>query len=228
MLLHFGWRAALAVLLNAAILTLVCRRALLERSIGTGRGVNAEEGKPEARPPVPPFVIGVHLLFLVGVVLTAHHPAIFMGLLMLFIGFTEAYKRHQNPLMVKEGLIVGFFLAGLVVLGGLQKWWLQDLLGGLEPFVLFWGATLLTAITDNAALTYLGSLVEGTNDAWRYMLVAGAVTGGGLTVIANAPNPAGFSILKNYFPDGSISAGRLFLSALAPTLVAALMFLLPV
>jgi Na+/H+ antiporter NhaD/arsenite permease-like protein len=102
------------------------------------------------------------------------------------------------------------------------------LLGGLEPFFLFFWATLLTAITDNAALTYLGSQVEGTNDAWRYMLVAGAVTGGGLTVIANAQNPAGFSILKNYFPDGSISACRLFLSALAPTLVAALMFLLPV
>jgi hypothetical protein len=40
---------------------------------------------------------------------------------MLFIGFTEAYKRHQNPLMVKEGLMVGFSLAGLVVLGGLQN-----------------------------------------------------------------------------------------------------------
>src|SRR3546814_11932794 len=81
--------------------------------------------------------------------------------------------------------MVGFFLAGLVVLGGLQKWWLQDLLGGLEPTVLFWGATALTAITDNAALTYLGSLVEGASPAWHYMLVAGAVTGGGLTVIAN-------------------------------------------
>jgi Na+/H+ antiporter NhaD/arsenite permease-like protein len=177
---------------------------------------------------VPLLVMLVHLVFLVAVVLSAHHPAIFLGLLMMFIGFAEAYKRHQSRLMIKEGLMVGFFLAGLVVLGGLQKWWLQDLLGGLEPFVLFWGATALTAITDNAALTYLGSLVEGTSEAWRYMLVAGAVTGGGLTVIANAPNPAGFAILKNHFPDGSISSGRLFLSALAPTLVAAVMFLLPV
>lgn len=228
MMVHFGWRAVVAVVLNAAILTLVCRRALLERSVGTGQGVNAKESDIATRAPVPHLVVAVHLSFLVGVVLSAHHPAIFMGLLMMFIGFSEAYKRHQNPLMVKEGLMVGFFLAGLVVLGGLQKWWLQDLLGGLEPAVLFWGSTLLTAITDNAALTYLGSLVEGTSDAWRYMLVAGAVTGGGLTVIANAPNPAGFAILKNYFPDGSISAGRLFLSALAPTLVAAAMFLLPV
>jgi len=123
--------------------------------------------------------------------------------------------------------MVGFFLAGLIVLGGLQKWWLQDLLGGMSPLALYWGATLLTAVTDNAALTYLGSLVEGTGEAWRYMLVAGAVTGGGLTVIANAPNPAGFSILKSTFPGSSISPLRLFLGALGPTLVAAMFFLLP-
>lgn len=129
--------------------------------------------------------------------------------------------------MIKEGLMVGFFLAGLVTLGGLQKWWLQDLLADLSPVVLFWGATALTAVTDNAALTYLGSLVEGSNELWRYMLVAGAVTGGGLTVIANAPNPAGFSILKSYFPNGTIAPLKLFLSALPPTLLAAFLFLLP-
>ena len=146
---------------------------------------------------------------------------------MLFIGYTQAYASYQNPLLIREGLMVGFFLAGLVVLGGLQKWWLQDLLGGLSPMVLFWGSTALTAITDNAALTYLGSLVEGTSELWRYMLVAGAVTGGGLTVIANAPNPAGFSILKNCFPNGAISPLRLLGAAAIPTMVAAFMFLLP-
>src|SRR5690606_31485108 len=138
-----------------------------------------------------------------------------------------AYERHQNPLLIREGLMVGFFLAGLVVLGGLQQWWLQDLLAGLSPMVLYWGSTALTAVTDNAALTYLGSLVVGTSEEWRYMLVAGAVTGGGLTVIANAPNPAGFSILKGCFPDGAISPLKLLLSAALPTLVAAVMFLLP-
>ncbi|MFJ1300443.1 putative Na+/H+ antiporter [Pseudomonadota bacterium AL_CKDN230030165-1A_HGKHYDSX7] len=222
---HFGWRAAVAVIINAALLTFICREALVDG--GLGKGVAAGEGE-DTRTRVPAWVIFVHLVFLVAVVLTAHHPAVFLGLLMMFIGFAEAYKRHQNRLLIKEGLMVGFFLAGLVVLGGLQKWWLQDLLGGLSPTVLYWGATALTAITDNAALTYLGSLVEGTSDAWRYMLVAGAVTGGGLTVIANAPNPAGFAILKNQFPDGSISSGKLFLAALVPTGVAACMFLLPV
>jgi hypothetical protein len=219
---HFGWRALLAVVLNAGILTWICRRHLLDGTLGM------VEETDKKRQPVPWSVIAIHAAFLVGVVLSAHHPVVFLGLLMLFIGYAHAYQRYQNPLMIREGLMVGFFLAGLVVLGGLQKWWLQDLLAGLSPMVLYWGATVLTAVTDNAALTYLGSLVEGTSEAWRYMLVAGAVTGGGLTVIANAPNPAGFSILKSCFPDGSISPLKLLLSALIPTLVAAAMFLLPV
>jgi len=224
MLGHFGWRATAAVVANALVLTLVCRKALLASEIGIDRGVNAKGAPDQTLLAVPPICMVVHVFFLVAIVLAAHHPAVFLGLFMMFIGYTEAYKRFQSRLMVKEGLMVGFFLAGLVVLGGLQKWWLQDLLGSLSPTVLYWGATLLTAVTDNAALTYLGSLVEGTDAAWRYMLVAGAVTGGGLTVIANAPNPAGFAILKATFPNGTIAAGPLFAAALIPTLVAALMF----
>jgi len=217
---HFGWRAAVAVCINAGLLTIICRKHLLNGDIG-------RDEQPTARPPVPFVVIAIHLAFLVGVVLSAHHPILFLGFLMLFIGYAHAYSRHQNPLLIREGLMVGFFLAGLVLLGGLQQWWLQDLLAGLSPVVLYWGATALTAITDNAALTYLGSLVTGTDEAWRYMLVAGAVTGGGLTVIANAPNPAGFAILKGCFPDGAISPLKLLGSAAVPTLVAAGMFMLP-
>ncbi|NYT75999.1 putative Na+/H+ antiporter [Alcaligenaceae bacterium] len=219
---HFGWRAAAAVIINASLLTFISRKHLLDGSLGA---LPAAEGS-KVRPPVPLSVIAVHVLFLVGIVMSAHHAAIFLGLLMLFIGYAHAYSRHQNALLIREGLMVGFFLAGLVVLGGLQKWWLQELLAGLSPIVLYWGATALTALTDNAALTYLGSLVEGTDEVWRYMLVAGAVTGGGLTVIANAPNPAGFSILKRCFPDGAISPLKLLLSAAVPTLVAAMMFIL--
>lgn len=222
MFTHFGWRAAAAVCINAALLTFISRASLIEAGT-SGNGA----GQAKAAHTVPFTVIAIHLLFLVGVVLSAHHPIVFLALFMLFVGYTQAYASYQNPLLIREGLMVGFFLAGLVVLGGLQKWWLQDLLGGLSPMVLFWGSTFLTAITDNAALTYLGSLVEGTNELWRYMLVAGAVTGGGLTVIANAPNPAGFSILKGCFPNGAISPLRLLGSAAIPTLIAAFMFLLP-
>ncbi len=222
---HFGWRAVAAVLLNALLVTFIFRQALASGEVDTHRGVTGA-GAPAHAVRVPALVIAIHLIFLIGVVLSAHHPAVFLGLLLLFIGFCEAYGRYQSKLMIKEGLMVGFFLAGLVLLGALQKWWLQDLLGSLSPIVLFWGAVGLTALTDNAALTFLGSLVDGTSETWRYMLVAGAVTGGGLTVIANAPNPAGFSILKGSFKDATISPGPLFLSALVPTLVAAFFFLI--
>ena len=97
-------------------------------------------------------------------------------------------------------------------------------LARLDGSTLFFGAAALTALTDNAALTYLGSLVEGLSDEFKYSLVAGAVTGGGLTVIANAPNPAGFAILRGHFSDESIHPWGLFTAALVPTAVAILFF----
>jgi hypothetical protein len=212
----FGWKACIAVLVNATGITFLVRRHLhVERAEA-----------PAAQRQVPALVSAIHLAFLAAVVAFAHHPVIFFGLFLLFLGFTQAYARYQNQLILKEALLVAFFLAGLVVLGGMQQWWLQPIVSGLEPAALFFGALGLTAITDNAALTYLGSLIEGMSDAAKYMLVAGAVAGGGLTVIANAPNPAGVSLLKQGFNDGSIGAGGLLLGALAPTIVAAVLFLL--
>lgn len=214
MLSNFGWKAAVAVALNAALAALLFRRELVAMSAAAK---SAEE-------PVPLLVVAVHLLFLAGVVVFAHHPAIFMGLLLFFLGFTTAYARHQSPLILKEALLVAFFLAGLVVLGGLQQWWLQPLLLGMDANAVFYGATALTALTDNAALTYLGSLVPGLSPEFKIALVAGAVTGGGLTVVANAPNPAGVAILRGSFEEQTINPLYLLLAALPPTLVAVLAF----
>jgi Na+/H+ antiporter NhaD/arsenite permease-like protein len=154
----------------------------------------------------------------------AHHPATFIGLLLLFMGIATAYPQFQDRLILREGLLVAFFLAGLVVLGGQQQWWLEPLLHSMNETTVYFGATALTAITDNAALTYLGSQVEGLSEPFKQALVAGAVTGGGLTVIANAPNPAGFAILRGHFDDASISPLGLFAAALPPTIVAILAF----
>ena len=147
-----------------------------------------------------------------------------MGLFLFFLGISNAYKHHQGRLILREGLLVAFFLAGLVVLGGQQQWWLQPVLMSMSSDAVFYGATAWTAFTDNAALTYLGSLVEGLSEGFKYALVAGAVTGGGLTIIANAPNPAGVSILRRYFDDEAVNPLGLFLAALPPTIIAALAF----
>ncbi|RQO79275.1 putative Na+/H+ antiporter [Acidovorax sp. FJL06] len=214
MVSHFGWKAAVAVLVNAAVVTLVFRNQVGHM----GRKIAA----PEV--PVPASVMAVHLVFLALVVLFAHHPAVFLGVFLFFLGFASAYRHHQNPLILREALLVAFFLAGLVVLGGLQQWWLQPILMAMDANAVFFGAAALTAFTDNAALTYLGSLVEGLSHEFQVALVAGAVTGGGLTVIANAPNPAGAAILKDRFAGGVVHPLYLLLGALPPTLVAVLAF----
>jgi hypothetical protein len=211
---NFGWKAALAVLVNGLAVTLLFRRELSR--------FEPAVGPLQRRVPLP--LVAVHVAFLVGLVVFAHHPAVFMGIFLLFLGVARAYERHQDRLILREGLLVAFFLAGLVTLGGLQEWWLQDLLTRMTSDQVFFGAAALTAVTDNAALTYLGSLVPGLTEGFKYALVAGAVTGGGLTVIANAPNPAGLSILRRYFDDEAVSPLGLLLAALLPTLVAAAAF----
>lgn len=214
MIANFGWKAAIAVTVNAGSAMLLFRHEL---------GAMGKQGGTEA-PLVPLTVVLVHLMFLLGVVVFAHHPAVFMGLFLFFLGFAAAYERHQNPLILREALLVAFFLAGLVVLGGQQQWWLQPILMGMDSTAVFFGATVLTAITDNAALTYLGSLVEGLSQEFKVALVAGAVTGGGLTVIANAPNPAGVAILRGSFEENTIHPLGLLIAAIPPTLIAILAF----
>jgi len=219
MLRTFGWKAAIAVIVNAAGVAFAYRKYLRAQPMMS---------PALARLDVPGWIIALHLLFLTLVVVFSHHPVVFSALFLFFLGFAEAYGHWQKRLIIREGLMVAFFLGGLVVLGGQQGWWLQPLLADMSPTALYFGATLLTAITDNAALTYLGSQVDGVSEAFKYSMVAGAVTGGGLTVIANAPNPAGFAILKGSFEDGAIGAAGLAAAATPPTLVAVAAFqLLP-
>ncbi|RYZ91252.1 MAG: hypothetical protein EOP04_01090 [Proteobacteria bacterium] len=216
MLTHFGWRAVVAILVSTVATAIVFREELsrdLERQ--------SDETKK-----TPLWVLGVHLAFMVLTIATAHHVSFFVPVFLLFLGWCSVSSEYQDDIKIKESLLVGFFLAGLVTLGKLQEWWLQPLLSGLGETPLFWGAMSLTAFTDNAALTYLGTLVPGLSDSAKYALVAGAVTGGGLTVIANAPNPAGFGILRQSFGEDGVNPIGLFLAALPFTLVAALAFLL--
>ncbi|MFM8920896.1 MAG: putative Na+/H+ antiporter [Limnohabitans sp.] len=213
MLLNFGWKSAVAVVLNASLATCALKPYLQAEAMAIPKASIND---------VPWPLIFSHLSLLAGVVVLGHYPVAFLGLFLLFLGLTHAYPQHQNPLVLKEALLVAFFLAGLVVIGGMQQWWLQPLLTQLSPNTLFGSALGLTSITDNAALTYLGSLIEGLSDEAKYNLMAGAVAGGGLTVIANAPNPAGAALLKKGFQNASISALGLLGGALLPTLIAAM------
>ncbi len=173
---------------------------------------------------VPGWIISVHVAFMIWTIVNAHYPAIFVSGMLFFIGFSHVTWPFQNTINLKSPMLVGFFLGGLVIHGGLQGWWIAPVLGSLKELPLMLSATVLTAFNDNAAITYLSTLVPGFTDSLKYAVVAGAVTGGGLTIIANAPNPAGQALLKDYFSNG-ISPILLLTYALAPTIVMALCFL---
>jgi len=168
--------------------------------------------------PVPAWITVIHVLFMGWTIVNAHHAPLFILGLLFFLGFAQITMQYQNRILLQPAIFVGFFLAGLVIHGGVQAWWIAPVLGSLNEVTLMAGATILTAFNDNAAITYLSTLVPGFTDSLKYAVVAGAVTGGGLTIIANAPNPAGQSILKEHFGN-SVSPVSLLLGALIPTII---------
>lgn len=221
MFLHFGWKAGAGIMLATTLYYFVFRRELA--GLETKR-LGAPPAKPRSDAAVPAWITVVQLGFMAFTVMVAHYPPLFIGGFLFFLAFAQATAHHQGRLELKSPLLVGFFLAGLVVHGGLQNWWIEPVLKRLDEFPLFLGATILTAFNDNAAITYLATLVPGFTDALKYAVVAGAVTGGGLTVIANAPNPAGQSILQRFFPEG-VSPLGLAAGAAIPTAIMAACFL---
>lgn len=213
MLTHFGWRAVLACLINSILMTWFFSRHI--KSIKLQRDSSKK---------VPHWVTFIHLAFLVFLVINHQYEVIVIGAFLFFLGFVEVSQEYQSELQLKPGLLVAFFLGGLVILGKVQGWWLEPLIRDLKAFEMFSGALVLTSITDNAALTYLGAQVPNLSDSLKYALVAGAVVGGGMTVIANAPNPAGYSIFLSTFGRQGIHPLKLALGAVVPTLVAAIVF----
>jgi hypothetical protein len=220
MLASFGWKAALGIVLANIVYYLHFRSEL-------SRLKRARADEKEKRRPVPLQIIVVHVLFLVWTVFTSHYVALVVLGFLFFLAFVEATARHQGVVRLRSPMLVGFFLASLVVHGGCQKWWIAPvLLSGLSVWPMMIGAIILTAFNDNAAITYLASLVPGLPTSLRYAVVAGAVTGGGLTVIANAPNPAGQSILAPSFGKDGVSPAGLVLGAIVPTIIMTLAFML--
>lgn len=213
---NFGLKAIVAIVISTILILLRFRGELSKLEL--------KRPETEAIVKIPLWVSVTHLMFLGLVVISSHHLIAFVGIFLFFLGLVTVTKEYQEDVKLREGLLVAFFLGGLVVIGGPQRWWLEPILTNLSAFPLFLGALSLTALTDNAALTYLGSQVPSLAEASRYFLVSGALVGGGLTVIANAPNPAGYGILNSSFGEDGISPLLLFLNALLPTAIAGLCF----
>ncbi len=217
MLTHFALKTIIATFLNTLILTFIFKKEILKGKTEYSLGEKLN---------LPILVIVVHLIFLFLIIITSHYPILFIGLFLFFVGFLKATHEYQSKLSLREPLLVGFFLAGLIVIGGPQRWWLEPIIISLNKYQLYFGAIGLTAFTDNAALTYLGSLIPNLDFDSKLALVKGSVVGGGLTLIANAPNPAGYGILRNSFENGVFSPLRLLLWSLPLTIITAIVFLL--
>jgi hypothetical protein len=226
---HFGWRSVLAILTSNAIYYFAFRRELtalaMRRAAPDVERPDDEGGRTPQHDllPVPAWLTAVHLLFMAWTVMNSHYPALFIWAFLIFLGFTKATAVYQTRIELKAPLLVGFFLGGLVIHGGLQAWWIQPTLASLTEEPLFFTSTVLTAFNDNALITYLATLVPDLSASLKVAIVEGAVTGGGLTVIANAPNPAGQALLGRFFGDAIRPVG-LFLGALLPTIVAIIAF----
>jgi hypothetical protein len=223
---HFGLRATLAVLTSNVLYFLAFRRelaALGRRPRAADVEIPDDEARGPALLPVPAWLTTVHLAFLAWTVVNAHYPVLFIGGFLFFLGIVRATTPYQARVELRAPLLVGFFLAGLVIHGGLQAWWIAPVLASLSERSLYFGATILTAFNDNALITYLSTLVPNFSAGMKAAVVEGAVTGGGLTLIANAPNPAGHALLAKFF-GGAVAPLGLVLAALVPTFVTIVMF----
>ena len=241
---NFGWKAALGILISNLIYFIIFRSQFAKMGKQDEVEASAHFHTPEVQTlkpgqisheefearwsereiPIPWWVTLVHIFFLAWTVYTAHYPALFIPGLLFFLGFLSLTATHQNKMELKGPIMVGFFLGGLIIHGGLQAWWIAPVLGSLAELPLMLTATVLTAVNDNAAITYLATLVPNMAEASKYAVVAGAVTGGGLTVIANAPNPAGQSILGRFFENG-VNPLKLLIAALIPTIIMGICFM---
>ncbi|NBV83700.1 hypothetical protein EBR57_06230 [bacterium] len=210
MMTLFGWRSILVVVSVTIGVAWVLRRELCL--------LNWQ--MPEHGNDIPGWVIVVHLAIVGILVGGAHHVSAIIGVALVFAAVVAMTRQYQSRIQWRQGALIGIFLTGIIILGAEQREWVTAIISGRSPLQLFIGAIGLSAITDNAAVTYIGGLVSNLDAVSQYALVSGALVGGGLTVIANAPNPIAFAVLKPSFEDEEISPVWVTLGALGPTLVA--------
>lgn len=217
----FGWKALGAVCFSTFAYLFLFRDEF--RAI-TARMSSFEATHPVLEKSVPwPVIVG-NVLFLAWTVCNAKSPPLVIGGFLFFLAFVDATRHYQRGISLRMPLMVGFFLAGLVVHGTFQAWWIEPVLNHLSEGTLLLSSVFLSAFNDNAAITYLASLVPHFSEDLRYLVVSGAVAGGGLTILANAPNPAGNALLARYF-DGGVSQVLLFVAAIFPLAVNLMFFI---
>ena len=218
--MSFGWKILLGIGISNFLYWFLFRKEFqfLDKRRKVILATQFLHSKEKEEAPIPKWVTFTHALFIVWIVLVSEYPAIFLGSFLIFVGFHQATRSHQYPIRIIRPMLVGLFLAGLVIHGGLQGWWILNLLEGLSPLAVMGITILLAGFNDNAAIAYLVTLIPTWSALCKYAVFTGIIAGGGLTVIANAPNPAGYTILKHHFSEG-IHPLKLLGAAAIPTII---------
>ncbi len=216
MLVNFSYKAILTTMVNSLIVIVVFRKQL---SV-----ININLDKLSSDKIIPKFIMALNLLFIFLLVVFAHDLVIFLSVFVIFLGLHYCYPQYSSNLLIKPSLSVACFLCALIVIGGKQAWWLKSLISYVSDDASFFVALALSSFMDNAAITYLASTLKNISSVFKYNVVAGAVSAGGLTVIANAPNLIAINMLQNFFYNQRISHWKLFIFSLVPTAIAILFF----
>lgn len=179
MFIDFGWKSVIGIILSNLLYYFYFRKefaVLNETHRASGKTFVHRPEHPSDS--IPGWITCAHVFFVVWIVTASHYPAIFFAGFILFLGFYRSTRGHQYALNLTRPLMVGIFLAGLVIHGGLQGWWVLKTLKGLTPLGVMGTAMTLTAFNDNAAISYLAILVPGWGDVYQYAIFTGVVAGG--------------------------------------------------
>ena len=131
MFLHFGWKAFSGIVWATLLYYFIFKREFreLDRAyLKLGRSLTQGGGSY-----IPVWIMAVQVVFMAFIVRVANYPALFIGAFLFFLAFAQATAHYQKKLDLRAPLLVGFFLAGLVVQGSRA--------GGLSPSLRASGAS---------------------------------------------------------------------------------------
>ena len=135
MMANFGWKAVIAILISNLIYWLVFPKEFSQLS-----PADPESTDNDDRRPVPWSITLIHLLFLAWTVINAHYPVLVVLGFLFFLAFVSATRHNQQGISLRPPLLVGFFLASLVIHGGCQSWWIGPVLKSLSQWPLMFCA----------------------------------------------------------------------------------------
>ncbi|WP_348663117.1 putative Na+/H+ antiporter [Chlamydia vaughanii] len=214
---YFCWKSIIAMLISTTIYYLIFRKEFDNfPKVVTNPSMMNER--------VPKWIICVHIILVGSVIFARSIPLLMAAILIFYLGFQKFTIFYQHSIRTAKVCFVGLFYAGLVIFGELQEWWVLEIMHRMSDFGYLITSYTLSIFLDNALVNYLVHNLPVATDCFLYLVIAGCMSAGGLTIISNMPNIVGYLIIRPTFPSSSVSLGWLFLSALGPSIISLMTF----